>query len=61
MIRRVIGFVITAIAIVSFLLAGSGLVTEGPLISAGLSLGLLLVICAICMMIYGLVTSKRTV
>jgi hypothetical protein len=54
------GILLILIASISFLLAGTELVTRGPLIAAGLSLAMLVIIISVFAMIYGLLTSKRT-
>lgn len=54
-----IGALLILFAIVAFLLAGTGLVTGGIFIQAGLSIGMLIIVFSILMLIAGLVTSKR--
>ncbi|MBW6517977.1 MAG: hypothetical protein K0A89_05695 [ANME-2 cluster archaeon] len=59
--RNIIGIIIVTSSSISFLLAGTNVVTSGPLIAAGLSLGMLLIISSIFVMIYGLLISKHTI
>ena len=58
--RNIIGIFIITLSSISFLLASTEVVSSGPLISAGLSIGMLLIIISVFVMIYGLLTSKRT-
>lgn len=59
-LKNYIGILIVAISSISFLLAGTEVMTSGPLIAAGLSLGMILIIISVIAMVYGLLTSKRT-
>lgn len=59
--KKYIGILIVLIASISFLLAGTGTVTSGPWIAAGLSFAMLLIIGSVFAMIYGCVTAKRTI
>jgi|GEM_PF-5076803 len=59
-LRNILGIIIITLSSISFLLASTEVVTSGPLISAGLTIGMLLIIGSIIAMIYGLLTSKRT-